>query len=234
MIKVEGFFKDVFELYLGDCLEIVPLLGKTDVAIITDPPYGINHSTSHGASWANTKIKGDTDTRVRDIALKDYTNVAAFGTWKTPPIENTKGVAVWDKGPAFGMGDLSFPWKNSFELIYIRGNLWRGYRDEGVLRGSVVVSWESKGRVHPHEKPVWLMEHFIRKLPDDIVILDPFMGGGTTGVACMNLGRKFIGIEIEPKYFNIACERIQRAWENRPRLFEEEKPKVKQLEIANG
>jgi DNA modification methylase len=73
------------------------------------------------------------------------------------------------------------------------------------------VSWESKGRQHPHQKPVTLIESLLAKLPDK-TILDPFMGSGTTGVACANLGRKFIGIEIERKYFDIACERIAAAY----------------------
>jgi DNA modification methylase len=68
------------------------------------------------------------------------------------------------------------------------------------------------GRQHPTEKPVKLMDWCIGFYPDALIILDPFMGSGTTGVACANLGRKFIGIEIEPKYFDIACERITAAY----------------------
>jgi len=198
-------------LYLGDCLEILPTLGKVD-AVITDPPYGIAHSSSHGASWQDTQIVGDSDTASRDAALHGFAIVASFGTWKTPPITDTAATLVWDKGPAFGMGDLSFPWKPSFELIYIRGKAWKGTRDEGVLRGPVMVSWESKGRCHPHQKPHWIAERLLNKLPSDYTILDPFMGSGTTGVACANLGRKFIGIEIEEKYFQIACKRIEGAY----------------------
>ena len=122
-------------LYLGDCREILPTLGKVD-AVITDPPYGISHSSNHGASWERTQIANDEDTSVRDEVLSLFENVAAFGTWKTPPITNTKGALVWDKGPASGMGDLKFPWKGSWELIYVRGNIWRGTRDED--RKSVV------------------------------------------------------------------------------------------------
>lgn len=204
-------------LYLGDCLEILPTLEKVD-AVITDPPYGINYSSNHGASWAGSVISNDADVRARDVALTGFENAAVFGSWKCQPINFAKGCLVWDKGPAFGMGDLSFPWKGSFELIYIRGNAWSGHRDEGVLRGHIKVSWESKGRVHPNEKPVSLIEAILSKLPDGYSVIDPFMGSGTTGVACMNLGRKFIGIEIEEKYFEIACERI-RAAQAQGRLF---------------
>jgi DNA modification methylase len=210
-------------LYLGDCREILPTLPKVD-AVVTDPPYGIIHKPSHGGSWANTRIAGDSDTSVRDEVLADFDNVVAFGSWKTPPIADAKGAVVWDKGPAFGMGDKAFPWKGSWELAYIRGSLWRGRRDEGVLRGPIVVTWESAGRVHPHEKPIWLCAHFIRKAPSAVTILDPFMGSGTTGVAALMLDRKFIGIEIEPRYFDIACRRIEEAWKQ-PRLFNDAAPK---------
>ena len=206
-------------LILGDCRDILPTLGKVD-AVVTDPPYGIAHSSNHGASWQRTQIANDQDTTARDgIAVWCGERPAVFfGTWKTPPTDTARACVVWDKGPAFGMGDLSLPWKPSFELAYICGDGWSGSRGEGVLRGSVVVSWESAGRVHPHQKPVWLAEHFLERLPDAHTILDPFMGSGTTGVACVKLGRKFIGIEIEPKYFDIACRRIEAAYKQ-PDLF---------------
>lgn len=210
-------------LILGDCLEVLPTLGKFD-AVITDPPYGIAHSSNHGASWQGKQIASDQDTTVRDLALENFDNVAAFGTWKTPPIPRTKGCLVWDKGPAFGMGDLSFPWKGSFELIYVRGKLWSGTRDEGVLRGHVVVSWESKGRTHPHQKPVSLIEALIRKLPDRASILDPFMGSGTTGVAAAYLGCKFTGIEIDPSHFDTACRRIAEELRQPTMFIEPPKP----------
>ncbi len=205
-------------LILGDCREVLPTIGKVD-AVVTDPPYGINHSSSHGASWQNTRIAGDNDTALRDEVLAGWDNVAAFGTWKTPPIVGAAGCLVFDKGPAFGMGDLSFPWKPSFELIYIRGRAWRGKREEGVLRGHVQVSWETQfkglgdreARSHPHQKPFSLCEALLQKLPRDFILLDPFMGSGTTGVACARLGMRFVGIEIEASYFDIACRRVEQA-----------------------
>ncbi len=199
--------------------------------MVTDPPYGINHSSSHGATWEGTTIEGDSDTSVRDCVLRPFENVAAFGTWKTPPIERTKGCLVWDKGPAFGMGDLAFPWKGSWELIYVRGSIWRGSRDEGVLRGHIQWSWETRGasmyqegRSHPHQKPVTLCKDLIRKLPENATILDPFMGSGTTGVAAVKLGRRFIGIEIEPRYFEIAVRRISEALKQPDLFIEKPKP----------
>lgn len=225
-------------LYLGDCREILPTLGPVD-AVVTDPPYGINHSSSHGASWEHTRIAGDSDTSLRDDVLDGFENVVAFGTWKTPPIRHCKGCLVFDKGPAFGMGDLTFPWKGSFELIYVRGSIWRGKRDEGVLRGHVQVPWETQfkglgdreARSHPHQKPISLCCVLIRKTPADALILDPFMGSGTTGVACAQLGRRFIGIEIEPKYFDIACRRIEQAQRQGKLELSPPAPKAEQLTL---
>lgn len=199
-----------YTLYHGDAREVIPsgVLPCVGYVCITDPPYGINHSSGHGASWQNTMIAGDSDTAARDEVIAHFVHVAAFGTWKTPPIENTRGCLVWDKGPAFGMGDLSFPWKPSWELIYVRGPEWKGDRDEGVMRGAVVVSWESKGRVHPHQKPDWIMRALIDKAPFAEVVIDPFMGSGSTGVACVKAERPFIGIEIEERYCAIAKRRI--------------------------
>lgn len=205
-------------LILGDCLEVMPLLGKVD-ALICDPPYGIAHSSNHGASWAGRQIASDQDTRARDAVAAMFDGPwVFFGTWKTPPVSGARGCIVWDKGPAFGMGDLSFPWKPSFELAYIGGTGWTGVRDEGVLRGPIVVSWESRGRRHPHQKPVWLATHFIEKLPNARTIVDPFAGSGTTLVACAKLGRRGIGIEIDPDYFEIACERVRKAYDQ-PDMF---------------
>ncbi|MEZ0063996.1 DNA modification methylase [Bradyrhizobium elkanii] len=216
-------------LYLGDCREVLPWLPTAADIVVTDPPYGISHSSNHGASWQGQEIQNDTDTSVRDEVLAPYDNVAAFGTWKTPPIDRAKGCLVWDKGPAFGMGDLRFPWKLSWELIYIRGTIWRGSRDEGVLKGHMQVSWESRGRSHPHQKPVSLCASIIQKAPltGRMVVLDPFMGSGTTGVAAVSLGKRFTGVEIDQKFFDVACRRIEEATKQAD-LFITKPPPAKQ------
>jgi site-specific DNA-methyltransferase (adenine-specific)/modification methylase len=83
---------------------------------------------------------------------------------------------------------------------------------------------------HPTQKPLAVMMFTFREIGGAHTILDPFMGSGTTGVACANLGRKFIGIEIEPKYFDIACKRIEKAYAQ-PRLFKDEPAKPVQLSL---
>ena len=197
-------------LFLGDCRDVLPTLSPVD-AVVTDPPYGIAHSSNYGASWNGTQIAGDSDTSLRDEVLMALSGVSAvvFGSWKQAKPAGVHTVLIWDKGDAAGMGDLSIPWKPNHEEIYIIGKGFSGRRGSAVLRHSVI-TWESQGRSHPHEKPVSLMASLVAKVCGQC-ILDPFMGSGTTGVACMNLGRKFIGIEREPKYFDIACRRIEDA-----------------------
>jgi len=220
-------------LYLGDCLEVLPTLGPVD-AVVTDPPYGIGYSTgqrNENTPWQG-EIAGDRNTELRDAALATIGDVPAlvFGSRKRLEPAGTRMVLTWDKGPALGMGDLSLPWKPSSEEIYVIGHGFVGSRDEGdVLACSPVQSMAKNGRVHPNEKPVALIVRLLRKCPAGIV-LDPFMGSGTTGVACANLGRRFVGIEIEPRYFDIACERIRRAYEQ-PRLGLPEPEPVKQGEL---
>jgi DNA modification methylase len=214
-------------LYLGDCLEILPTLGPVD-AVVTDPPYGIGVSLgvdsgkSDGGMWKDVEIKGDNSTEMRDAMLSIIGGIpfAILGSHKQPMPKGTQATLVWEKGNHVGCGDLAMPWKPNFELIFIRGSgFWTGHRDSGVLHfnavGGCVGNRNDGRRFHPTEKPVELLQYLIQKSTG--TILDPFMGSGTTGVACANLGRKFIGIEIEPRYFDIACERIRRAYEQ-PRL----------------
>jgi site-specific DNA-methyltransferase (adenine-specific) len=134
---------------------------------------------------------------------------AVFGIWKQQLPRGTKACLIWDKGPAFGCGDLRFPWKPSWEQIYIGGTGWKGKRDEGVLRGECVVSWESKGRMHPHQKPVWLYERLLAKQPEAKVVIDPFAGIGPCGLAGKRLGKKCVLVEIEERYCEIAANRLR-------------------------
>lgn len=202
-------------LYCGDALEVMPQLeaGSVD-ACIADPPYGFNYSSNHGASWAGSEIANDSDTSRRDYVIGYAERYklpwAIFGSWKIQKPLTLRQMVIWDKGPAFGMGDLSFPFKNSFEEIYLGGTGWAGYRDEGVLRGHLVVSWESKGRCHQNQKPVSLLRLLIHKLPAAQTIFDPFAGSGSTGVAALQEGRKFIGIELSEEYCAIAKSRLMR------------------------
>lgn len=221
-------------LYCGDCLEILPTLepGSVD-CVVTDPPYGIAHVSNRPKAMRDRPIENDGCTRLRDtvIALAK-TPCVVFGTWRRMRPEKTRAVLIWDKGGAVGMGDLSLPWKPSFEEIYIIGVGFSGTRDGAVLR--YVVNAQSSGGVngdgwlHPHEKPIELLENLCQKCPGTCVC-DPCMGSGTTGVACVRLGRRFIGIELEPKYFAIAKRRIIDELKRVKFLEPAPKPKQKSL-----
>lgn len=206
----------MIEVIHGDCRKIMASLpADVPYALVTDPPYGIRHKSNFGASWQGREIHGDADESLRDFAI-DWAKErgipwAAFGNWKCQRPAGCRGVLIWDKGPAFGMGDLTFPWKPSWEEIYIGGLGWTGTRDEGVLRGDIVVSWESKGRKHPHQKPVVLMRRLIDKLSPGLVILDPFAGSGSTLVAAMKAGRDAIGIESDERWIPVIESRLASA-----------------------
>lgn len=219
-------------LYLGDCCEILPEL--TAAVMLTDPPYGIHYQSGYAtrALWAaGYRITNDETTAARDAALALFGGPAIiFGSRKVKEPAGTRMVLTWDKGPALGMGALDLPWKPSTEEIYVIGSGWVGERDEGsCLYCPPVQSMAKNGRLHPNEKPMALIMRLMRKCPAGIV-LDPFMGSGTTGVACAKLGRKFIGIEIEPKYFDIACRRIEQAYAQ-PDMFIQPAPKPVQSEM---
>jgi site-specific DNA-methyltransferase (adenine-specific) len=106
------------------------------------------------------------------------------------------------------MGDLSIPWKPNWEEVYVIGIGFSGKRTTGVLSGHTVVTWASKGRQHPNQKPVSLMRELINKCPTGTIV-DPFMGSGTTLRAAKDLGRKAIGIELEERYCEIAANRLR-------------------------
>lgn len=207
-------------LYLGDCLEIIPALEGVE-AVITDPPYGIGVSlgvTSDGGDggmWANKKIDGDHSTEVRDRMLALTSSVktqAIFASHKTPALEGFKTLLVWDKGAHTGAGNLAMPWKPCFEFVWVKGE-WDGDRTSAVLRFNAIagcVGARNDGfRYHPTEKPLDLMSHLTSRCRAGTV-LDPFMGSGTTGLACLRTGRNFIGIEKDPDYFETACSRLER------------------------
>lgn len=205
---------DRYALYHADCRDVLPTLAKFG-AVITDPPFGIDYSTGHGSSeWGDGAIEGDEDTGVRDAMLSMIGEAPAlvFGSWRRPHPKGTRATLVWDTLGALGMGDLRLPWKPAHQEIYVLGDPdgFCGARGSDVIQHPPVQSMASNGRVHPFEKPVGLLQILIRSVSSSL-ILDPFMGSGTTGVAAMKMGRKFIGIEIDEKYFKIAARRIEEA-----------------------
>lgn len=211
-------------LYCGDSREI--LEGLQVGAVVTDPPYGIGlrngdvdgHRSDH---WDS--ITGDQDGQVTaDVlawALADPTRtVTTFSSPWRPWPGRWRNLIVWDKGGQVGGGgDVKTCLKRTWELIQIRNpRPFFGSRAESVWHFPMM---PTDTRQHICAKPVGLMSRLLSTFVDrDEVIFDPFMGSGSTGVACANLGRKFVGVEIEPPFFEVACERIE-AEQSKGRLF---------------
>jgi len=196
-------------LYHGDCREILPALDLAGIGtLVTDPPYGIDYESGSARIEGNARsIVNDANTNVRDAVLQAWGERPAlvFGSWKVARPAGTRGVLVWDKGGALGMGDLSLPWKFDHEEIYVIGRGFTGRRNCGsVIRCPPV---QSVGRAHPNEKPVRLLLALVAKCaPGGIV--DPCAGVGPSLQAAKNLGRRAIGIEIEERYCEIAAKRL--------------------------
>jgi hypothetical protein len=194
-------------------------------AILTDPPYGIGASVySRGGTQYGTQKVGCKVYEIKDwdkappqeiidlIRTLDVPTIIFGGNYfELPP---SKCWLVWDKqnGDESGYADCELAWTNLDKAV--RRIYWRW---AGMLQKNM--GGKKEERFHPTQKPVGVMEWAINHFPDGIdTILDPFMGSGTTGVACAKLGRKFTGIEIEPSYFDIACKRIEKAYAQ-PDLF---------------
>ena len=201
-------------LYRGDCLDVLPSLTGVD-AVITDPPYGIA-LTSHGTLFRGMKpIAGDGDQSVGLAVLEACGSrgwpVAAFSDPDLPWPFECRQRLVWDKGPAVGIGgDRATCWKFTWELLQVgKFKTVHGGRDEAVLRFPVT---SKDFKDHPAAKPVSLMRYLVRKLTlPGGTVLDPFMGSGSTGVACLKEGRQFIGCELDPTHYATALKRLRHA-----------------------
>jgi len=216
-------------LYLGDCLEILPTLPNVD-ALITDPPYGIGRdgqarsTGGHGGhkeyefmGWDAVRPSADCFRLM--LSAADY-YIVWGGQYFADLLPVHSQWLVWDKGQRINQSDGELAWTS-------RDGALRIYTQNRV-------ALMQDGAEHPTQKPIVLMQWCLGFVESEN-ILDPFMGSGTTGVACISLGRKFIGIEIEPKYFDIACERIRKAAMAPPDFFLQQKPKPTKLSFwKNG
>ena len=199
-------------LYLGDCLEILPTLPKVD-AVITDPPYGIGFKyESHDDNEDGWRALMNSAVPIcRDhgrFVVMPNCRMQAMGWW----FENHRPdwIIAWYKGSPGHLSKIGF---NDWEPHLCWGKPAQQMHDH--FQTPLVI--DSNG--HPCPKPVAYANWLVGKSTKfGQSVTDPFMGSGTTGVACMNLGRKFIGIEIDPKYFDIACERIENA-QRQQRMF---------------
>jgi DNA modification methylase len=213
-------------LILGDCLKVMPLLGEVD-AVLTDPPYGIGKdgqkktTGGHGGRKAYDFKNWDTSRPSRRLfdLIRDSSQEQIIwgGNYFADMLPPSMRWLVWDKGQRINQADGELAWTSQNAALRI------------TEKNRVALLLD--GAEHPTQKPVSLMKWCLGFLPDAQTILDPFMGSGTTGVACVKLGRKFIGIEIDPEYFDIAVKRITDAY-NQPDIFiEAEKTKAEQLAL---
>jgi DNA modification methylase len=237
MIRREEQIGDC-RLILGDCIEVLPTLGPVD-AVVTDPPYGVN-----GAQ--NTKTAKNRGGRKND-----------YNTFTDSPeyVEQFAAKAVRICVDRFGRVVVTpgnrclnlYPSPNSFGAIYQPASvglqawgradaqpiLYYGKSPHGGVgipsqRCSYVSTEAAEKNGHPCPKPLGLMRQLVKSasMPGE-TILDPFMGSGTTLVACAKLGRKGIGIEISEDYFEIACRRVEEAYRQPDLFIETRKPDAK-------
>ena len=189
-------------LYLGDCLDILPTLPKVD-AVITDPPYGIGFARQPTSGQRAAGMQPESwDDAASEYLLLALTKGDVQVVWggNYYPLPPTRGWLSWFKPDAP-------PSMASFELAWT--NMDRNARQ--FMQSIAATNAERVG--HPTQKPLALMKWCIDQasVPTGGTVLDAFMGSGTTGVAAVQMGRKFIGIERESRYFDVACRRIEDA-----------------------
>ena len=209
-------------LILGDCRDILPTLGKVD-AVVTDPPY--QEKTHKGSLEKIDFAPLESHSIAIDMLSISLGWVIVFcefeqlGRYQDMVGECYIRGGVWDKITSMPQitGDRPAQWGEALAIMHNKGKKrWNG--------GGKAANWRvphEGGKIHPTQKPVNLMACLLRDFTNSgEIIFDPFMGSGTTGVACVKMGRKFIGIELDEKYFEIACKRIREAY-SQPDMFVE-------------
>lgn len=204
-------------LILGDCREVLPGLSGQYEATVADPPYGLGDKWQGGMKWSlhnNSDMSWDA-TPIEGfellVDLKKPCIVWGGHLYDFPP---SRGWLIWDKIVRnFTSGHCEMAWSNLDQPI----------RAFSFSHGALA----TEGKFHPTQKPVALMGWTIGFIPGDGAIVDPTMGAGSVGVACMQAGRPFIGIEQDPQHYETAIRRIEAAY-RQPRLFAEPAPKPTQ------
>ena len=237
-------------LYLGDCREILPTLGKVD-AVVTDPPYGQNYKVNTfyaGGSRESAVVQrnGKTlvvsptiydpivgDAEAFDPAILLAAKADRFLIWGAHKFADrlpAGRLLIWDKvptGKVRDQGDGEAAWVNDDKPLRIFRLLWDGLCVGVGARHEVTAGQK---RLHPAQKPVALMRWCIEQIGRPRLILDPYMGVGSTGVAARELGCDFTGIECVPSYFEIACRRIDAAART-PDMFTEKPKPIEQATL---
>ena len=216
-------------LYLGDCREVLPTLGPVD-AVVTDPPFGMAFRSNHREGRHQAiQNDGTTDLLLWACAIPVRHSRYVFCRWDNlAEVPRPRSLVTWVKNN-WSMGDLEHEHARQTEVACFYPGP-QHFFPRG--RPTDVIKAPRTGNTHhPTEKPVSLMEAMVRWT--DGLVFDPFMGSGTTGVACSLLRRPFVGCEIDPTHFDTACRRIAEAY-RQPRLFAEPAPKVSQRSMFDG
>ncbi len=207
-------------LYQGDCRDVIPALGSVD-AVVTDPPYGVRLGEYTGTSrYQNVPYASfvDSEDYVRKVCVPAIKNCLAISKrlaltpghrcmWLYPKPDD---VGIWYNPATTNRGRWGFSHTNAFIFYYGADpkNTGRGMRPNSLSGACDSIQHIA----HPCPKPLkftkWLVE---RASLDGETVLDPFMGSGTAAIACLALGRKFIGIELDSRYFDLACQRLEDA-----------------------
>lgn len=196
------------QIYHGDCLEVLPFLAGVD-AVVTDPPYGIAYC--HGARRGGVRLGTDCQAIQGDDKPFDPSPWLRYGVvvlWGAnhyaSRLPDSSRWLIWDKRdgiPSNDQADCETAWTNQNGVARLKTRYWNGAQATEC----------GEKRVHSNQKPVALMQWSMEQagVPEGATVLDPFMGSGTTGIACIRTGRKFIGIEIDQRHCDSAVERVR-------------------------
>lgn len=211
-------------LYLGDCREILPTIGKVD-AVVTDPPYGMSFRSNYRIDRHAPIANDDAEWPLQlCVDLEAGHSKYVFARWDDlSRVRKPRSLVTWVKNN-WSMGDLNHEHARQTEVaLFYAGpaHFFPNGRPTDVIEAP-----RTGNNYHPTEKPVQLMSAVCSWTSG--LVLDPFMGSGSTGVACARLGRSFIGIEVDPGYFDIACDRIRKAYDQPDMFVEKPAPAVQE------
>lgn len=224
-------------LILGDCLDVMPLLGRFD-AVVTDPPYELSDAPAGKSDWIKSTQKFSSDEYKSIVNGVNYESL--FESWVgiMSPMNgfvfcsNKQISKLMSKPESMGLSTTLLVWHKTNAAPFANG-VWRGdieyivhFRGKGATfiggateKTKVIQHPIVQDDRHPTVKPIPIIERLIGNCSNSgDTILDPFMGSGTTLVACQRMGRNGTGIELDPEYFDIACKRVEEA-ANQPDLF---------------
>ena len=249
-------------LYQADCLDLMPTLGEMD-SVITSPPYNqLTHDTKGSGIHRGNKWIGKSsgynshDDNLEESVYQSWMQ-KCFDQW----MRISKGIVwvnhktryrnkigihparffngpiyseiVWDRGVSMTLNARKFAPSHEYIIGFGAPHYWD--RSEDMRMSVWRIFPKPSGIKHPCPFPVELVSPLVKaSVPTGGTVLDPFMGSGTTGVACVKLGRKFTGIELDPDYFDIACQRIEEAYRQPDMFIEPPAPKPEQLDMLEG